>query len=181
MKNTIKTLPNINSAHQINININLKKIKKTKVEHITIDSSRHIIHDIKDIIPQNVGHFKMFQNVNYVESKINHTNLKCVSYFDKDIAIFTLFSVSSKKEIPLTVNLCCFNVKDKRKALKKARIIADTIPCLSHFIININPVLGKFLITFILPTGIFSSPKNLLKADEIKLYIYDALRSGLNK
>jgi len=151
-----------------------------KTEHITYLGNSEI-RDTNDITNLTIQHFKKFQVIDKAMHDIEYSNLKCLINKEDGVAFFAIFN---KKNTPVTLTFCCFNTSNKEKVIQFAKnYIFQLRSELSKnskkaIIVDIeDPTEDMFFIT--LPYGLNCSFDDIITAGEIELYIYDAIRRGL--
>lgn len=143
-----------------------------KVEHITYNGNS-ILRDTKDIFPETIKFFEPLQiNEGAITIDIEHTKMNVKVTVENCIAVFDM----RIGEIPLTINLCCFDKNDREPVMLYARDVV-------HHIYGENKLLNqpsndRFLYSITIPSTVaISIPDQLETAGEIEFYIYNALRS----
>lgn len=150
-----------------------KRKNSMKVEHLTFRGNS-VIRDTNDILTETVRHFRTFQ-VGSVTAKIEKTNLSCKVTVENNIAFFDLLL---NNQIICT-NLCCFAKEDKEPVMLYLKDLVSKM----NEVTGLNtmpriPKLDQFIYTVIIQPIL--TPDTMI-AGEIELYIYDAIRRGMQK
>lgn len=141
-----------------------------KVDHITVGSSSSV-RDTDDIWSETVEFFKPFQ-AGSITAEIDGTPLTCKVTVDGDIAVFDLM----RDDSIVVTNICCFSKQSAEQTIQLTKQLIDKIGQRKSIPV---PKADNFFITVIVNP--FVRMGDLQLAGEIELYIYDAIRRGMEK
>jgi len=130
-----------------------------------------VIRDTKDILPETVEFFKMFQRGS-ITAPIIHTSFNCKITVDKGMAVFDIL----KGKDLFCTNFCCFSKNDKQPVMLYIKGLIKSIYKKPKIIRE--PQEDMFIYTFIV-NPLCINPNEMMTAGEIELYVYDAIRRGL--
>lgn len=138
-----------------------------KIEHITAVTHHSVVRDTENILLPTRHHFGGALPEGKNPVLIPGTTLSVMLTVDWPSAVFTLF----KGDVPLFLNVCCFEQEGRITALDTAKSAAKQMP-----IPTTNPptpALDTFIITF--PVLPFATPEEMQMCGEIELYLYNAI------
>lgn len=152
-----------------------------KVEHITFPGNS-VVRDTDIIEPATVDHFRNLQVDRTTKGvPIDKTIFSCDVIIQEDVEDIAIFDLKSKDGKRLYYsNTCCFSKNSTDAAFLYANDLAKELnKARGETRMLVRPKIDMFIISFIVDPRM--SFVDAAIAGEIELYIYDAIRRGLDK